>query len=307
MKKTMLVVIIFTVVLSASLEAQQVADTDYNPVIESPAYAPGSGPIIFIDEGHFNFHTKNGRYLPFARLLERDGYRVEGYSGLFDAEKLKQGRILVISNALNEADINMRRRPGLPAFTSEEVETVRHWVDMGGSLFLIADHMPAGGAAKKLAAVFGFKFTDGFAVDTANPGMPVFFYRSTGTLANNVITSGLNMSERVDTIASFTGQAFTIDDEASPILLFNQNCVQLLPDSTGIIDTNTKMTGVKNWSQAAFKKYGRGRIIVAGEAAMFTAQLAGPQRFKAGMNSPFAGDNYKLLLNIIHWLDGLLE
>ena len=216
MKKTLLVVIIFTIVLSASLEAQQVADTDYNPVIESPAYAPGSGPIIFIDEGHFNFHTKDGRYLPFARLLERDGYRVEGYSGLFDAEKLKQGRILVISNALNEADINMRRRPGLPAFTSEEVETVRHWVDMGGSLFLIADHMPAGGAAKKLAAAFGFTFTDGFAVDTANPGMPVFFYRSTGTLANNVITSGLNMSQRVDTIASFTGQALARSTSSMP-------------------------------------------------------------------------------------------
>jgi len=36
---------------------------------------------------------------------------------------------------------------------------------------------------------------------------------------------------------------------------------------------------------------------------MFTAQLAGPQRSRAGMNSDFAEENYKLLLNIIHWLD----
>ena len=49
------------------------------------------------------------------------------------------------------------------------------------------------------------------------------------------------------------------------------------------------------------------RIVVAGEAAMFTAQLADPQQLKAGMNFSFAGDNYKLLLNIIHWLDGILE
>jgi hypothetical protein len=41
-----------------------------------------------------------------------------------------------------------------------------------------------------------------------------------------------------------------------------------------------------------------------GEAAMFTAQLAGPQQTKAGMNSDYAEQNYQLLLNIIHWLDG---
>jgi len=307
MKRILTLIILIALVLSAGLTAQQVADIDYNPVIENPAYAPGNGPVIFIDEGHFNFHTKEGRYLPFARLLEKDGYRTEGYNGVFEAKKLKKGRILVISNALNEADTNMIRRPGLPAFSSQELETVSRWVKKGGSLFLIADHMPAGGAAKGLAAAFGFGFTDGFAVDTANPGMPVFFYRSNGTLADNIITSGRNMSEWVDTIASFTGQAFTIDNDASPILRFNQNCVQLLPDSTGIIDSNTRMINVENWSQAAFKKYGRGKIVVAGEAAMFTAQLAGPQQLKAGMNSSFAGDNYKLLLNIIHWLDDILE
>jgi hypothetical protein len=43
---------------------------------------------------------------------------------------------------------------------------------------------------------------------------------------------------------------------------------------------------------------------MSGEAAMFTAQVAGPQQFRAGMDSPFAARNYRLLLNIIHWLDG---
>ncbi|MEZ5019942.1 MAG: hypothetical protein R2756_07435 [Bacteroidales bacterium] len=45
---------------------------------------------------------------------------------------------------------------------------------------------------------------------------------------------------------------------------------------------------------------------MSGEAAMFTAQLAGPQLYPAGMNSPFAHDNQRLLLNIIRWLDGRL-
>ena len=49
---------------------------------------------------------------------------------------------------------------------------------------------------------------------------------------------------------------------------------------------------------------GIGRVVMSGEAAMFTAQVAGPQQFRAGMNSPFAARNYRLLLNFIHWLDG---
>ena len=40
---------------------------------------------------------------------------------------------------------------------------------------------------------------------------------------------------------------------------------------------------------------------------MFTAQLAGPQKRKGGMNSELAPENHQLLLNIIHWLDGKLE
>ena len=40
---------------------------------------------------------------------------------------------------------------------------------------------------------------------------------------------------------------------------------------------------------------------------MFSAQLAGQNLRKLGMNSDYAGENYKLLLNIIHWLDGKME
>jgi hypothetical protein len=50
-------------------------------------------------------------------------------------------------------------------------------------------------------------------------------------------------------------------------------------------------------------KYGKGRIVFFGEAAMFTSQLAGPNRIAVGMTSPYALENQKLLLNILHWLD----
>jgi hypothetical protein len=40
---------------------------------------------------------------------------------------------------------------------------------------------------------------------------------------------------------------------------------------------------------------------------MFTAQLAGPTRWKVGMNSPLAGQNAAFLLNILRWLTGALD
>ncbi len=72
-------ILYFIIVLNlpSLLFSQQIADTTYNPIIPNPEYEFGEGPVVFIDEGHFNFHTKNGRYLAFTRLLERDGYNVQ--------------------------------------------------------------------------------------------------------------------------------------------------------------------------------------------------------------------------------------
>jgi len=64
---------------------------------------------------------------------------------------------------------------------------------------------------------------------------------------------------------------------------------------------------IEGWSQRAYIKSGGGRMVMFGEAAMFTAQLAGPAKTRVGMNSDYAEENYRLLLNIIHWLDGKYE
>jgi hypothetical protein len=216
--------------VAVSATGQQVPDTGYSPVIKNPAYEQGQGPLVFIDEGHNNFHTRGDRYLPFARLVERDGYVVEGYAGRFETERLKKCRILVISNALHETNITRWHKPVLPAFTPDEVRTAREWVEEGGSLFLIADHMPMGGAAAEMAAAFGFGFTDGFALDTAQAG-PALFCRADGTLADNNLTNGRSSEERIDSIYSFTGQAFTVPDDASPVLTFNEKYLLLLSDT----------------------------------------------------------------------------
>ncbi len=287
----------------ATSAGQQVPDTGYAPPIEHPAYSRGQGPLVYIDEGHHNFHTRGDRYLPFARLLERDGYVTGGYAGRFFPDRLKECRILVISNALNEANVQNWHKPVYSAFTADEVETVRQWVEKGGSLFLIADHMPMGGAAAEMAAAFGFGFTDGFAADTAQPG-PALFCRADGTLEDNVLTNGRSAGERIDSIYSFTGQAFTIPAEAGTVLTFNDKHLLLLSDTAWVFNDKTVYRPISGWSQLAFREYGKGRVVMSGEAAMFSAQLAGPQRYPAGMNSPFARNNYRLVLNIIHWLDG---
>ena len=54
-------------------------------------------------------------------------------------------------------------------------------------------------------------------------------------------------------------------------------------------------------------KAGKGRVAIFGEAAMFSAQLAGPQKRPMGMNDPVAKQNPQFLLNIMHWLSGLLQ
>lgn len=303
----MKIVLLLIVLIAPNLSfSQQVADTLYNPKIDDPAYDYDMGPTVFIDEGHNNFHTKNGRYKAFSNLLERDGYKVKEYKGKFDENYLSEGKILVISNALNEINVDNWVLPNPSAFSKAEIEVVKKWVHSGGRLFLIADHMPMAGAAKDLAKEFGFEFTNGFVFDTINRG-PAYFSLEEGTLAKSIITKGRNSEESVEQVVTFTGQAFNIPDDASSILTFNKNYVNMLPDTAWVFDYKTTKYNVEGWSQGAYKTYGKGRIMVFGEAAMFSAQLAGPKKIKMGMNNRVAPENYQLLLNIIHWLDGVME
>lgn len=306
MKRKVLLIILFISFITISLLSQQVADTTFNPVIPQPEYARGKGPVVAIDEGHYNFHTADGRYLPFARLLRADGYVVKGYSGEFEKDQLKDVRILVIANALNKINVQNWYLPTPSAFTAEEIEIIRKWVETGGSLFLIADHMPMGGAAADLAAAFGFSFTNGYAVDTVTRGQD-YFYRKDNTLLSCSITNGRNANETVNKVATFTGQAFKSPAEATTILRFDERYLLLESDTAWVFNSRTRYTPINGWSQGAYMKYGKGCLVIFGEAAMFTAQLAGPSKAKVGMNSDFANENYKLLLNIIHWLDGKLE
>ena len=63
---------------------------------------------------------------------------------------------------------------------------------------------------------------------------------------------------------------------------------------------------VKGWQQGAVLQYGKGRVALFGEAAMFTAQTI-EQGGRMGMNNPHARQNEQFLLNVMHWLTGVLD
>ena len=87
MKTKLAFLFLGNLIFTITLLSQQVADTAYSPVISHPEYQPGKGPVVLIDEGHNNFHTAGERYLPFAKLLTKDGYNVGGYAGEFEPEQ----------------------------------------------------------------------------------------------------------------------------------------------------------------------------------------------------------------------------
>ena len=273
--------------------AQIVTDSTFRPPIDKPAFLPQKGPVVLVDEAHFNYHTSAGRYLPFAKLLRRDGYIVKASTGLFTAETLRGGSILVISNALNEKAQRDGNPPNLPAFTPLEVAAVRDWVSGGGALLLIADHRPFAGAAETLGRAFGIRFLDGAVTRRGGDG-DIVFRKSEGTLIDDPITKG------IDDVATFTGSSFELDTIGRPLLVFGPEMYssprQDAPDAVP----------VSGRLQGAVLAFGKGRVAVFGEAAMFSAQLAGPDKEPMGMNAPAAKHNPQFLLNVMHWLAGVL-
>lgn len=127
----------------------------------------------------------------------------------------------MISNALSPSDVLTWELPTNSAFTDEEIRTVNRWVKDGGLLLLIADHRPLPGCARKLAASFGFDFENGFALKPGNEGAPNIFSRPAGSLRDCAVSHGRDASERIDSVRSFTGQAFGIPDDAVPIMVLD--------------------------------------------------------------------------------------
>jgi uncharacterized membrane protein len=282
--------------------AQQISDPNFNPHVEHPAYTKNFPRVLF-DEAHNNFHTTTGRYKPFVDLTFSDGYHVAANRKPFSKESLQSFKLLVIANALGAEDMD-DEGADKPAFTEEECDAVRDWVSNGGALLLIADHAPFGAAAQNLAKRFDVEMSKGFVFDVEhsvpdNPSL-LIFSRENKLLLDHPITQGRNDSERITRVQTFSGQA----------LKGPQGATQILALASTANDQADPMGGEKKsvagQAQGLAFKFGKGRVVMLGEAAMLSAQVAGPENSRMGMNVP-GNDNRQFALNIMHWLSGLLK
>jgi hypothetical protein len=307
MRKLVLPAAVIVIAAVASVTrsySQQVADPNFDTKVAHPAYAK-TGPKVLFDEAHKNFHTASGRYKPFADLITSDGYQITPNKEKFSAASLKGFDILVISNALGAEQMNMPEAAN-PAFTPEECDAVRDWVKGGGNLLLIADHAPMGAANQILADRFGVNMSKMFTVDNQNydkeSNNPSFiiYTRESGRLADHPITRGRNDSERINKIITFTGQSLKGPADSIAFMKLADSAV----DAMGGVNSNPMSAAGR--SQGLAMSSGKGRVVVLGEAAMLSAQLAGPNKMPFGMNRPGI-DNKQIALNIMHWLSGLLK
>ncbi len=289
--------LIVAVATASPALAQQTPDAKADVRVARPMWQAGAGPVVAIDEGHRNFHTLGGRYAPFAALLRNDGLKVVAAEGTITAESLAGVAVLVVANArAAEADGS--------AFTAGEIAVLKAWVEDGGALLLIADHAPFAGAASELAGAFGFTFADAYA-QTPREGPPPDIFKG-ALLGDHVIVRGRSGDEAVDRVGTFTGSAFRAPAGATPILILPNGTV-LLPEKPG---GGADLAGVgrdgSGALQGAVMTLGKGRVAVFGEAAMFSAQIAGASEVRAGFNSPAAPRNRQFTTNMLRWLAGAL-
>jgi hypothetical protein len=134
------------------------------------------------------------------------------------------------------------------------------------------------------------------------------FRQSEGGLADHAVTRGRNGDESVPFVAGFTGQGFRIHPrtEAVPIMILADDCVIVLPERSWTFTPTTQRMSGAGLLQGVVLTYGRGRVASFGEAAMFTSQNTGPDTPPVGMTHPDAPHNQQFVLNITHWLAGIL-
>ncbi|HEY2954108.1 MAG TPA: DUF4350 domain-containing protein [Candidatus Eisenbacteria bacterium] len=305
MRRPILASMLALALFAARAHAQQMPDTAFDTRVRKPAFAKRH-PRVVIDEAHHNFHTLGGRYAPFAALIAHDGCHVAPSRDRFTARSLAAFDILVISNALGHEDMG-DSAASHSAFTPEECDAVKGWVERGGALLLIADHAPMGAAARELGRTLGVDMRNGYAIDTlqAAAGNPstIAYDAQHGLAVGHPILRGRDSTERVGRVVAFTGQSLSGPPGSTALLRLSDKAEDLM---VGLGEASLDVPAEKRRSAAGRAQglaftLGMGRVVVLAEAAMMTAQVAGPERHPMGMNVP-GSDDRQFALNVVRWL-----
>jgi len=283
-----------------SVQAQQRFDTTFTPHIVEPLFDESFAPVLCIDSAHNNLHTLGGGFSPFARLMKANGFRMrEMSSSILSTQVLSNCDIYAIINPLHESNLGNWRLPNPSAFAMQEIKEINQWVNEGGRLFLVADHMPFGGASYDLAHSFGFEFSNGFARLKKEGNQPDYF-----SLQNERLEEHPMLAGEIQYVTTFTGSAFKYPEEAELILSFKKGDISLEPEIAWQFDDTTKTIDLENYAQGAVMNYGKGKLAVFGEAAMFTARNVTNENgtFKVGFNSRLAPNNQQFAVKMMRYL-----
>jgi hypothetical protein len=168
----------------------------------------------------------------------------------------------------------------------------------GGALLIITDHEPFGSGSDELGKKFGVNMSLLVTVDPVNQtDNGLLFSREKNQLGDHAILRGRDPSERINRVLTFVGQSLKGPPDSVALLKF--------ADTANDVGSGKKVSAAGRAQGIAFK-FGRGRVVVMGEAGDLSAQVYGDPPAKMGMNVPGC-DNRQFALNIVHWLSGLID
>ena len=263
--------------------AKQETDTNYQPPRDAFRSSAARGKVIVVDEGHGNRHGLGTTETPgtlrwIVAAAEDSGVTVRGLYGPARPEALSRASLLIAAGATS-------------AFTDSEIASIVEWVRGGGSLLLLTDHPPFSGSTASLTAAFGVGTTLDVVVDPqmADPRMPQSArIRFAGdAIAAHDITKGVRC------VVTYGGQVLWRAAPETAALL-------RLSPAARLADGRATRTGDAALAQLISFAFGRGRVVVSGETALFTSQRKS-RGVPIGVGDR-ACDNERLAVNTMRWL-----
>lgn len=279
---------------------------------------------ILVDAGHYNLVDGVDSH---ADWLKKQGLGVRVLHGKFDDESLAGIGVVITSspsapnNAVTEPWMDEKfevawQPPFSSAFSHEEIRALHDWVEEGGGLAIVFDHMPVSNAMEALAAAFGVEVANGHAYDERklswegdrlmrNEAGAAVFRRSDGTLADHPITDGRAPAERVDSVAFGGGAAFRPIEDGHALLTLGPTFVSLLPEVPFRFLEDTPRQAIRGWWQGGVLRVGRGRLAVFSDLGILATHEA-----VAVQPPPWDGwqvQNPQLFVNTLRWLAGAIE
>ena len=144
-------------------------------------------------------------------------------------------------------------------------------------------------------------------------------------LGDHAITRGRDKAERINRVTTFTGQSLVGPPGSKGLLVLSPSAADLplspdarreaspealrKADTVSVVSTPGAVTAVGRFQGVAFG-FGRGRVVVLGDGAMFGSQFVlgadarrmGKDRLRIGLNRPDLDDNQQFALNVLRWL-----